>query len=52
MNLEIAKTAKRIGVLVSFDPNIRLKLWNEVRAVEALTPLLDLCDIVEIGLDE
>ena len=52
MNLTLAKKAKKNGVLVSFDPNIRLRLWSKNEAAETLRPLLDMCDIVEIGLDE
>lgn len=37
---------------MSFDPNIRLKLWDKEKANRALIPLLELCDIVEMGIDE
>ncbi len=44
--------AKANGALVSFDPNIRLKLMTKERAKEVLTPLLSRSDIVLIGDDE
>lgn len=44
--------AKKHGALVSFDPNIRLKLMSKERAREVLTPLLSRSDIVLIGDDE
>ncbi len=49
---EAVRLAKEAGALVSFDPNIRLKLWSRDRAKEVLTPLLALSDIVLIGDDE
>ena len=52
MNLEIAHIAKIAGILISFDPNIRLKLWDRKRIRDTLTPLLKLCDVIEIGVDE
>ena len=44
--------AKRHGVLVCFDPNIRKKLWTAAEAKDALTPLLPRCDVVLLGADE
>lgn len=44
--------AKANNVLVSFDPNIRLKLWSIERAKEVLLDILDQADIVMPGLDE
>ncbi|MCQ5203794.1 PfkB family carbohydrate kinase [Mordavella massiliensis] len=52
MNYEIASIAKKTGVSLSFDPNIRLKLWDKEKAKRVLIPLLELCDIVEMGIDE
>lgn len=44
--------ARRAGCLVSFDPNIRLKLWSAQNAKAALFPLLSKSDIVLLGEDE
>ncbi|MFC7063401.1 sugar kinase [Halobacillus seohaensis] len=55
-NIELIKRAVTIakdnGVLVSFDPNIRLKLWNKEQAKQVLTQLLPYVDIILTGLDE
>jgi len=44
--------AREQGVKISFDPNIRLKLWSKQEAKHCLTELLPLSDIVLIGEDE
>lgn len=44
--------AKEKGVLVSFDPNIRLKLWSRDKAVETLKKIIPYVDIISTGLDE
>lgn len=44
--------AKENGVLVSFDPNIRLKLWSIEEARETLLELCKLADILFPGVDE
>ncbi|HCW54764.1 MAG TPA: sugar kinase [Clostridium sp.] len=44
--------AKNNGVLVSFDPNIRLKLWTIDEAREVLVKIAEMADIVMPGLDE
>jgi 2-dehydro-3-deoxygluconokinase len=44
--------AKRNGVLVSFDPNIRLKLWSKQRAKEVLSEFLPFVDILLTGVEE
>ncbi|OOM14552.1 2-dehydro-3-deoxygluconokinase [Clostridium saccharobutylicum] len=44
--------AKKNGVLVSFDPNIRLKLWTLEEAKEVLIDIANRADIVMPGLDE
>ncbi len=44
--------ARQNGMLISFDPNLRLKLWNKEKAREVLTALLPQVDIVLPGLDE
>jgi 2-dehydro-3-deoxygluconokinase len=44
--------AKRNDVLISFDPNIRLKLWSKERAKEVLSDILPFVDILLTGVDE
>ncbi|MBU8906684.1 sugar kinase [Desertibacillus haloalkaliphilus] len=55
-NLPIIKQmvllAKKHGLLVSFDPNIRLKLWSKDEAREALVELLPDVDVFLTGADE
>ncbi|MCI8624355.1 MAG: sugar kinase [Provencibacterium sp.] len=50
--LHAARLARRHGVLVSVDPNIRLKLWGPEEARPVLTELLREADIALMGLDE
>ncbi|OXT16636.1 2-keto-3-deoxygluconate kinase [Bacillus sp. OG2] len=55
-NYEIIKKAielaKQNGLLISFDPNIRLKLWGREEAKEKLSQLLHDVDIILTGEDE
>ncbi|MCK6208774.1 sugar kinase [Bacillus infantis] len=55
-NYEIIKKAielaKQNGLLISFDPNIRLKLWGREEAKEKLSQLLPDVDIILTGEDE
>ncbi|MGF2614618.1 sugar kinase [Rossellomorea vietnamensis] len=44
--------AKQNDVLVSLDPNIRLKLWSKERAKEVLSEILPFVDILLTGVDE
>jgi len=44
--------AKANNVLVSFDPNIRLKLWTKEEAVPVLLEIAKLSDIIFPGIDE
>ncbi|THF75110.1 sugar kinase [Cohnella fermenti] len=44
--------ARRQGLTVSFDPNLRRKLWSEEKARETLLSLIPLCDIFMPGLEE
>lgn len=44
--------AKQNDVLVSFDPNIRLKLWSRERAREVISDILPFVDILLTGTDE
>jgi len=47
--IEIAKTN---NVLVSFDPNIRLKLWSSEEAIPVLLEIAKQSDIIFPGIDE
>jgi 2-dehydro-3-deoxygluconokinase len=47
-----ARLARERGVRVSFDPNLRLRLWTREQARETMRELLPLCDLVLPGLDE
>lgn len=44
--------AKKYNVLISMDPNVRLKLWTREEVKEALVSLLPSVDILLTGLDE
>lgn len=44
--------AKKHGVLISFDPNIRLKLWNKEEARTVLREFLPYVDIFLTGEEE
>ncbi len=46
------KVAKENNVLVSFDPNIRLKLWNEEIARDVILEIASNADIMLPGVDE
>jgi 2-dehydro-3-deoxygluconokinase len=50
--LEAIDVAKKHGLKVSFDPNIRLKLWSREKAAEVIKSILPLADIVLPGVDE
>ncbi|NEW08087.1 sugar kinase [Paenibacillus sp. SYP-B3998] len=49
---EAVRIARKHGVKVSFDPNLRLKLWGIEDAREVLLELAKLADIFLPGLDE
>lgn len=55
-NLRLLKRAVTIakdhGALVSFDPNIRLKLWGREKARQSLSQLLPYVDIILAGVEE
>ncbi|SFK09075.1 2-dehydro-3-deoxygluconokinase [Halobacillus dabanensis] len=55
-NLRLLKRAVTIakdnGALVSFDPNIRLKLWDREKAQKSLSQLLPYVDIILTGVEE
>jgi 2-dehydro-3-deoxygluconokinase len=44
--------AKEQGLIVSFDPNLRRKLWSETEARETLLSFVPLCDLFMPGLEE
>jgi len=44
--------AKKNGVLVSFDPNIRLKLWSKEEIIPTVTKMCQKADILFPGIDE
>jgi 2-dehydro-3-deoxygluconokinase len=44
--------ARRAGARVSFDPNVRLRLWDVDTCRRTLRSLIPLCDIVLPGADE
>ncbi|WJQ05546.1 sugar kinase (plasmid) [Geobacillus stearothermophilus] len=50
--LEAVKMAKKNGVKVSFDPNLRLKLWSIDEARRVLMPLIMYSDYFFPGLEE
>lgn len=50
--LQLLKLAKKHDVLVTFDPNIRLKLWNAEQARECLVTFLPYVDVLLTGEDE
>lgn len=49
---EAIKIAKKHGVLISFDPNIRLKLWSVEEAKQVLLEIARNADIIFPGIDE
>ncbi|QJC52988.1 sugar kinase [Paenibacillus albicereus] len=50
--LEAMRIAREAGVKVSFDPNLRLKLWSIEEARRALLPAAELADYFLPGWDE
>ncbi|WP_229263671.1 sugar kinase [Cohnella cholangitidis] len=49
---ELMKQARRQGMTISFDPNLRRKLWGEEEARAMLLSLIPLCDIFLPGVEE
>ncbi len=49
---QVLKLAKQLGIPVSFDPNIRLKLWSLEQAQAAYMEIFPYVDILLTGLDE
>ncbi|WP_338028569.1 sugar kinase [Brevibacillus fulvus] len=50
--LRLVQLAKQKGKLVTFDPNIRLKLWSAEEARETLLALMPYIDVVLAGEEE
>ncbi|WP_035283381.1 MULTISPECIES: sugar kinase [unclassified Clostridium] len=50
--LEAVKLAKKNNLIVSFDPNIRLKMWTKEEAKSYIEKLLPYVDILLIGDEE
>jgi fructokinase len=51
--LEAARWARENGLLVSFDPNVRLELWDSPqRALDNITETLACADVVKVSADE
>ncbi|HVK24450.1 MAG TPA: sugar kinase [Actinokineospora sp.] len=49
---EAMRVAREEGVVVSFDPNYRRRLWSTDEAANVLRPLIDYVDLVFTGPDE
>ncbi|GGC84059.1 2-dehydro-3-deoxygluconokinase [Thalassobacillus devorans] len=49
---EVMKRAREKGMTISFDPNLRRKLWSDEQAREVLLSLIPLCDIFLPGIEE
>ncbi|WP_256757049.1 sugar kinase [Cohnella sp. WQ 127256] len=49
---ELMKQARQHGMTISFDPNLRRKLWGEEEARATLLSLIPLCDIFLPGIEE
>lgn len=50
--LQAVRLAKKQGAMVTFDPNIRLKLWNKEEARVTLRKLASLSDLIMPGRKE
>lgn len=46
------KMAKKHGLMISFDPNIRLKLWTAQEAKKTLLEIAEMSDLILPGLHE
>lgn len=51
-SFQALKYAKKHGVNISFDPNLRLKLWDRETAKATLLAMVPYADIILPGLDE
>ncbi|MBW3625495.1 MAG: sugar kinase, partial [Armatimonadetes bacterium] len=50
--LKAMRLARERGVAVSFDPNLRRKLWDEATARRTLLEMIPLCDLFLPGREE
>jgi 2-dehydro-3-deoxygluconokinase len=50
--MKLMTDAREQGLTISFDPNLRRKLWSEEEARKTLLSLIPLCDIFLPGLEE
>jgi 2-dehydro-3-deoxygluconokinase len=50
--IELMVQARKLGITISFDPNLRRKLWSEEEARRTLLALIPLCDIFLPGIEE
>ncbi len=46
------RLGRELGLSISFDPNLRRKLWDEATARATLLEMVPLCDIFLPGVDE
>jgi 2-dehydro-3-deoxygluconokinase len=49
---ELMSQARKLGMTISYDPNLRRKLWTEEEARRTLLSLIPLCDIFLPGIEE
>jgi fructokinase len=50
---EAVRAARALGVRISFDPNVRLPLWDDLAPLRALcAEVLPACDVVKLAADE
>lgn len=49
---KVLEIAKKNNVLISFDPNIRLKLWSIEEAIPVLLEIAKMADIIFPGISE
>jgi 2-dehydro-3-deoxygluconokinase len=52
VSFEAVRLAKQAGAMISFDPNMRYKLWNIEKARETFLELIKYSDIFLPGIDE
>lgn len=50
--LSVLRQAKALGIAVSFDPNMRFKLWHESEAVATLREMATYASVALPGIDE
>jgi len=50
--IALMKQARQHGMTISFDPNLRRKLWGEEEARTMLLSLIPLCDVFLPGIEE